>query len=66
MEVQHPTASAQLKIVTDLIFSALDLVSEEICDRFKPSSMFFPKKLESLLMKASNNVHTNGLQYLKQ
>ena len=35
-------------------FYALDLVSEEITDRFNQSSMFVPKELEKLLIDAAN------------
>ena len=36
-------------------FYALDLVSEEISDRFRQNSMLLPKKIENLLFRAANN-----------
>ena len=43
-------------------FYVLDLISEEISDRFKQSSMLLPKEMENLLFKAANNADTSRIE----
>lgn len=40
-------------------YYALDLIIEEICDRFERTSMLLPKEMENMLMTAANNVDTS-------